>query len=150
MRTLDSLLDEYEESHRHPTNLIVHKICVPTIMFSLLGMLWAIPTPMAMQNISPLMNWSVAFVAFCFLYYIILSFKYFLLVAPLVILMLVGNYFLAQTDYLLVTNIGIFVVSWVFQLWGHKVEGKKPSFFKDLLFLLIGPLFVIKKVLRIA
>ena len=33
----------------------------------------------------------------------------------------------------------IFVAAWVGQFYGHKVEGKKPSFLKDLQFLLIGP-----------
>ena len=37
--------------------------------------------------------------------------------------------------------IGIFVVAWIGQFYGHKVEGKKPSFFKDLQFLLIGPVW---------
>jgi uncharacterized membrane protein YGL010W len=147
MRSVDSLLDEYEESHRHPTNLIVHKICVPTIMFSILGLLWAIPTPQAMSEVSPFLNWSTLFALGAFIYYIVLSFKYFIIVAPIVVAMLFGNYYLVQTGYLLEINIAIFVISWVFQLWGHKVEGKKPSFFKDLLFLLIGPLFVAKKLL---
>jgi uncharacterized membrane protein YGL010W len=28
------------------------------------------------------------------------------------------------------------------QVWGHKVEGKKPSFVDELVFLLVGPMFV--------
>jgi uncharacterized membrane protein YGL010W len=46
--------------------------------------------------------------------------------------------------------LGIFVLAWIGQFYGHKVEGKKPSFFKDLQFLLIGPAwlmhFVYKKI----
>ena len=37
--------------------------------------------------------------------------------------------------------IGVFVIAWIGQFYGHKVEGKKPSFFKDLQFLLIGPVW---------
>jgi uncharacterized membrane protein YGL010W len=40
-------------------------------------------------------------------------------------------------------SIAIFVVAWIGQFIGHKIEGKKPSFFDDLRFLLIGPLFVL-------
>jgi uncharacterized membrane protein YGL010W len=36
-------------------------------------------------------------------------------------------------------SIIIFSVAWVGQFYGHKVEGKKPSFVKDVQFLLIGP-----------
>jgi uncharacterized membrane protein YGL010W len=37
--------------------------------------------------------------------------------------------------------IGVFILAWIGQFYGHKVEGKKPSFFKDLQFLLIGPVW---------
>ena len=40
-------------------------------------------------------------------------------------------------------SIAVFVVAWIGQFIGHKIEGKKPSFFDDLRFLLIGPLFVL-------
>ena len=33
----------------------------------------------------------------------------------------------------------IFVLAWIGQFIGHKIEGEKPSFFEDLQFLLIGP-----------
>ena len=38
----------------------------------------------------------------------------------------------------------VFVVTWIGQFVGHKIEGKKPSFFEDLQFLLIGPAWVVK------
>jgi uncharacterized membrane protein YGL010W len=50
---------------------------------------------------------------------------------------------------LLITSIFIFIVSWIFQFIGHKIEGKKPSFLKDLLFLLVGPLWVVKSLFRL-
>jgi uncharacterized membrane protein YGL010W len=40
-------------------------------------------------------------------------------------------------------SIAVFVVAWIGQFIGHKIEGKKPSFLEDLRFLLIGPLFVL-------
>ena len=42
----------------------------------------------------------------------------------------------------------VFVVAWIGQFIGHKIEGKKPSFFKDLLFLLIGPLWLLAFIYR--
>ena len=45
---------------------------------------------------------------------------------------------------LLVTiYLSIFVIAWIGQFLGHKIEGKKPAFFKDLQFLLIGPLWLL-------
>lgn len=56
---------------------------------------------------------------------------------------------LMPTGQLFTISLSIFIISWIFQFYGHKVEGKKPSFFQDLLFLLIGPIWVTKKVFKI-
>ena len=141
MRSLNSMLDEYAQSHQNRFNQIIHKFCVPTIMFSILGLLWSIP---ALDSMKPNLNWAALTALFVMFYYFILSRKYFIIMIPVIGLMYLGNYFLSQTDYLLVSSIIVFVISWAFQFWGHKVEGKKPSFLKDLLFLLIGPLWVMK------
>lgn len=37
------------------------------------------------------------------------------------------------------------MVAWIFQFIGHKVEGKKPSFFEDVQYLWVGPLFVLSR-----
>jgi uncharacterized membrane protein YGL010W len=42
----------------------------------------------------------------------------------------------------------IFVVAWIGQFYGHKVEGKKPSFLKDIQFLLIGPAWLMHFIYR--
>jgi len=44
--------------------------------------------------------------------------------------------------------ISAFVLAWIGQFVGHKIEGKKPSFFEDLKFLLIGPAWLIAFVLK--
>lgn len=145
MSQIKKMLDEYAESHQNPFNQKIHKICVPTIMFSLLGLLWAIPS----SYMGEYFNWASVLVVFAFIYYFILSRKYFLLMIPVVGGMYYLNYLLAQTSHLLVVSAVVFIVSWAFQFWGHKVEGKKPSFLKDLLFLLIGPLWVAKALLKL-
>jgi len=45
--------------------------------------------------------------------------------------------------YVLPGSVAIFVIAWIGQFIGHKIEGKKPSFFDDLRFLLVGPIFVL-------
>ena len=44
--------------------------------------------------------------------------------------------------------LSIFVITWIFQFIGHKIEGKKPSFLKDLQFLLIGPIWLLHFILK--
>jgi uncharacterized membrane protein YGL010W len=46
------------------------------------------------------------------------------------------------------TSVVIFVVAWIGQFVGHALEGKRPSFFKDLQFLLIGPLWLLATAYR--
>ena len=62
-----------------------------------------------------------------------------------ILVCIVGNFWLSNQVNLLYTSIIIFVVAWIGQFYGHKIEGAKPSFLKDLEFLLIGPLWVIQK-----
>jgi len=44
---------------------------------------------------------------------------------------------------LALVSLGIFVIAWIGQFIGHKIEGKKPSFLEDLQFLLIGPAWLL-------
>lgn len=147
MRNLDSLLSEYGESHQNPTNVIIHKIFVPLIMFSVIGLLWAIPTPPVM--LSKGVNWATVVALLVMGYYLSLSVKYFVCMIPVIGIMYYGASVLATATNILWASLIIFVVSWVFQFVGHKIEGKKPSFLKDLLFLLIGPLWVAKSLFRL-
>jgi uncharacterized membrane protein YGL010W len=62
------------------------------------------------------------------------------------LLCIIGNFWLGNNVQLLSASICIFIVGWIGQFWGHKIEGKKPSFAKDFQFLLIGPLWVIQKI----
>jgi uncharacterized membrane protein YGL010W len=147
MRNLDSLLSEYGESHQNPTNVIIHKIFVPLIMFSVIGLLWAIPAPAVMLSKS--VNWATVAALLVMSYYLSLSVKYFVYMIPIIGIMYYGAFVLATVTNILWVSLIIFIVSWVFQFVGHKIEGKKPSFLKDLLFLLIGPLWVAKSLFRL-
>jgi len=130
-RTIDLLLDQYSDSHRHPTNELIHVVCVPVIVFTLLGILWSIHPALA-----------VAACSAALVYYVRLSppFALGMLLMSTVMLAVLA---LMPRYTVLPLSIAIFVVAWIGQFIGHKIEGKKPSFFDDLRFLLIGPLFVL-------
>lgn len=145
MSQLKSMLDEYAQSHQNSFNQKIHKVCVPAIMVSIVGLLWAIPSSYMGEYI----NWGTILVVSAMAYYFILSKKYFLIMIPVVALMYYINFLLAQTPYLLSVSVVVFIISWAFQFWGHKIEGQKPSFLKDLLFLLIGPLWVVKALFKL-
>ncbi len=142
MRTFEQWMSEYAVSHRHPKNQLIHKICVPLIMLTVIGFFWLIPTPQAMHFVSPWLNWATIFVAFCLMFYLSLNFMMFLGMLIQTAVMLYITHKLDQAGVLLPFCVGVFIISWIFQFIGHKIEGKKPSFFQDLAFLLIGPLWV--------
>ena len=130
-RTLHTLLAQYSESHRNPTNELIHVVCVPLIVLSLLGILWSLHPVLALAAV----GWAMW-------YYLQLSKPFAVGMLAMSILMLA---ILAAMPPMTVLplSIAVFVVSWIGQFIGHKIEGKKPSFLDDLRFLLIGPLFVL-------
>jgi len=149
MKTLQQWFNEYAESHQHKTNQSIHYICVPAIFFSIIGMLMSIPTSLITNftNISNpfLENWATPVLILLFIFYIRLSFSTFVRMLTFSIICLVSNYYLSTVTPLFYTSLAIFIIAWIGQFYGHKLEGKKPSFFKDLQFLLIGPAWVFEK-----
>ena len=135
-RTIDALLDQYAESHRDPVNELIHIVCVPVIVFTLLGILWAIH-PLVALAASGAALW----------YYLKLSRPCALGMLAMIVLML-GVLFSMPPFTVLPMSLSLFVVAWIGQFIGHKIEGKKPSFVDDLRFLLIGPLFVLSFLYR--
>lgn len=144
-------LDEYGESHRHPTNKKIHWVCVPLIVISLLGLLWGLPTPSWMESVPiPYVNWATMFIALCMVFYLSISVPLavgMLLYASAVIALIVG-YERLNVGPVWQAALVIFVVAWIGQFIGHKIEGKKPSFMKDILFLLVGPLWILEVIYR--
>jgi uncharacterized membrane protein YGL010W len=131
-REVDRLLAHYGESHQNPTNERIHFVAIPLIMLSLLGLLWAAHPWLA-----------VGFVAASLVYYARLSLAFLLAMA---ILSAIGLALVnAMGSLVLPLSAAIFVAAWIAQFVGHKIEGKKPSFFEDLRYLWVGPLFVLSK-----
>jgi uncharacterized membrane protein YGL010W len=90
-------------------------------------------------------NWAAIIGFLISFFYLRLGFWYFLEMLSIILLCIIGNFWLGNNVTLLYVSIIIFVVGWIGQFWGHKIEGKKPSFIKDLQFLLIGPLWLLQK-----
>ena len=146
MRNLKQWLDAYGESHTNHTNIMIHKVCVPLIMLSILGMLWVAPKPAFLGDHSYI-NWATVFASTCMVFYILLGVRPALVMLFQVSLMAyVLNWVHANVGSLFVLLLAVFIVSWVFQFIGHKIEGKKPSFIEDLQFLLVGPLWVYRSI----
>lgn len=146
MRSLDQFLRDYGESHRNPLNQWVHIVCVPAILMSTLGLLWLVPVGQWLGlggAVAEWVNGATILAVLSAVVYARLSMGVLLLMAGwFAVSALAIQALLAAGWPLGWTSLAVFVVAWAFQVYGHKVEGKKPSFVEDLVFLLIGPIFV--------
>jgi uncharacterized membrane protein YGL010W len=146
-RKIDILLSEYGESHKNATNKLIHWICVPAIMFSIMGLFYTIPFSFITER-TIFANWASVIVLLTLVYYATLSLPIFIGFILVGGAMVAGNHYLFEwvnsynINYVLV-SIGIFVIAWIGQFIGHGIEGKKPSFLKDLQFLLVGPAWLL-------
>lgn len=133
-RRLDVLLAHYGESHRNPANEAIHMVAIPVIMLSLIGLLHAAHPWVA-----------YAFVVASLVYYVRLGSKRFLLAMGAVTALLLALVHAMGAQALPICAT-LFVLAWLGQFVGHKLEGKKPSFFEDIQYLWVGPLFVLSRV----
>ncbi len=149
MRSVDQWLDEYSDSHRNATNKRLHYLCVPLIKLSVMGLLLSLPVPAALGGGTAWLNWCSLAMLAGLIYYAALSMR---LAAGMLLVVLAGFGLLAALTRLAaplwLSCVAIFVLAWVGQFIGHAIEGRRPSFFKDLQFLMIGPLWILAALFR--
>lgn len=134
-RRIDELLNHYAQSHQHPLNERIHFVAIPLIMLSLIGLMFSLSSLLA-----------YGFVLASMVYYLRLSVPFTVAMGVWsVILLSVVN---AMGEQRLSWCVAIFVGAWILQFIGHQIEGKKPSFFEDIQYLWVGPLFVLQPLLR--
>jgi uncharacterized membrane protein YGL010W len=148
MKTLDQWFEEYAVSHQNPKNKAIHYICVPAIFFSIVGLLMSIPSGF-LNNLlhlnQPIIeNWAVVVLIFVLIFYIRLSVPMAIKIDVFSALCLILNFYIGKFVPLWAFSIAVFALAWVGQFYGHNIEGKKPSFLKDIQFLMIGPAWVVE------
>ena len=150
MQNLQQLLDEYACSHTHPVNKLIHWICVPLIVWSCIALLWSLPVPAALHSERIPLNWASLALVLAQAYYFRLSMQLGtgVLLFNLFLLWLTAMLEVTSPWPLWLMAVAVFIPAWIGQFIGHAIEGKRPSFFKDLQFLLIGPAWLMSFVYR--
>ncbi|MCF8465817.1 MAG: DUF962 domain-containing protein [Sneathiella sp.] len=150
-RRIFALLAEYGSSHQNKRNKLIHWIAVPVIFWTIVALLWEIPIPEAF-SVVPYLNWATVALLLTVIYYAVLSWTLAtgMVLFTLLCFGLISIYEGAPILGLPIWQFAIiaFVIAWIFQFIGHKIEGKKPSFFKDVQFLLIGPAWLMSFIYR--
>jgi len=139
MGSIQHLLTEYGESHQNKTNKTIHWICVPAIFFSVVGFLYSVKLSWQISGMP--VNLAIIALILVVAYYFSLSRTLWIGMVLFSIFCLWLCHLIESSDsiQLWLFSLITFIVAWIGQFYGHHVEGKKPSFFKDIQFLLIGP-----------
>ena len=154
MKTMQDWFDAYGVSHKDHTNKTIHWICVPLIFYSILGILSLVPFDFIKgwfpEDIRPFIHLGTLLIlsAVVFFFRLSVSISIGMLVVSFLMLWLVAKTFSAFGDQAWMFFVSVFVLSWIGQFIGHKIEGEKPSFFDDLKFLLIGPAWLLHFIYR--
>jgi uncharacterized membrane protein YGL010W len=142
MKSLNAWFRDYEASHRNHTNVQIHIVCVPLIALTLLGAFASLPWPFSFR---PIGGWALLLSVLALVFYASLSWRAFMAMLVFTAAALsLYQWLLDSYRYVLPITVLVFAIAWIGQFVGHKLEGRKPSFLQDLLFLLIGPLFVLE------
>lgn len=144
VRSVDRFFAAYSDDHRHPTNQALHVVCVPAIVWSLLALVHCIP--LGAGTPTGLLAAVLAFASVAF--WVWLSVPLGLGAAALMALSWVSIAALHEavgTTALALIGAVVFVVAWIGQFIGHHIEGRRPSFLTDLVYLMIGPIWVLAK-----
>ena len=147
-RRIDRWFAHYSGDHRDATNQRIHVFAVPLILWSVVALLWCIPVvgTWFRQGL-----WAALAMFFAWSFYFRASrnLGYGMLAVFVAMAWLTRWLHLALgTTQLLVLAIAVFVLAWIAQFIGHRIEGRKPSFLTDLTYLLIGPAWVLAKLYR--
>jgi len=154
MKTMQDWFDAYGMSHKNHTNKTIHWICVPLIFYSILGLLSLVPFDFIKgwfpTGVQPFIHLGTVLVLIGILFFIRLSFSIALgmIVVSFIMLSLVVQTYLVFGELAWAFFTSIFILSWIGQFIGHKIEGQKPSFFDDLKFLMIGPAWLLHFIYR--
>jgi len=144
MKKASQWFAEYGVSHQNPTNKLVHFICVPAIFWSIIGLLAVVKLPFLEAFVpANYAHLGTLLITITLIFYMSISFSIFIGMTVITILCLQLCTIIEQSGIsLLWLSLTVFILAWVGQFWGHKIEGAKPSFFKDIQFLLVGPAWI--------
>ena len=148
MRSVHDWFESYSKDHQNPTNRLIHWICVPAILWSVIAAVWTLPVPPSLGQ--PGLWCALVMVGVLTFYWRLSRPLGAAMIALFLVLALITHvaYDALGATRLLEIAAAVFVVAWIGQFVGHKIEGAKPSFFTDLAYLLIGPAWLVGKILR--
>jgi uncharacterized membrane protein YGL010W len=142
MADVNELFADYAAHHRTAGNKFFHRLGIPMIMLTLIGML----TQVTLFDAGTIRyDAAMLLIAASTAYYFVIEWR--LAVAMLVVSIVF--YFVGAAIPFWI-NVALFVLGWIFQFIGHSVyEKQSPAFFRNLVHLLVGPLWILNDVIHV-
>jgi uncharacterized membrane protein YGL010W len=152
-RPIDLIIDQYDAFHQRPGNRFINYICIPLIVFSVVGFVWSLPFPSLkfLGVYNGYLNWASFLIAFSIYYYMRLApvLSYIMLLILFAITFGVTQLQALQKGFLLPqVCIFIFIICNIAQFIGYRIEGKKPTFSDEFKFMLTAPVWLLSLVLK--
>jgi len=127
MPDIQALFADYASYHRTKGNKAFHRLGIPLIMLTLIGMLARVPFA------------AIALILVAEIVYAMLDWR----LAAIMLVVSAAFYFVGAWIPFWI-NVALFVVGWIFQFVGHSVyEKRSPAFLTNALHLLVGPLWIL-------
>jgi uncharacterized membrane protein YGL010W len=138
MPDIQALFADYASYHRTKGNKAFHRLGIPLIMLSSIGMLVRV-------HVTGRIDAAMILIALAEVYYLLAEWR--LAIAMLAVS--VAFYFIGAAIPLWL-NVALFVLGWIFQFIGHSVyEHRNPAFFRNFTHLLVGPLWILNDLIPV-
>jgi uncharacterized membrane protein YGL010W len=142
MRPIADYFADYAEHHRTAGNKLFHRIGIPMIVLTLLGMLARVEV----AHVGGLrIDAAMLLVALATIFYLMLEWR-----LALAMLAISAAFWAVGRGIPMPVNVALFILGWIFQFIGHSVyEKRQPAFLKNLTHLLVGPLWILNDVIPV-
>jgi uncharacterized membrane protein YGL010W len=149
MSHAEDWLAAYDVGHNKLSNRVIHWVCSPVTVSSIVGLLWSLPTPEIFERSSDVLNWGSLFVMAAIVYYFIMSISLAIGVLPFLFALIVGILWIDRLDTpLWLISLACLGLASVGQFIGHMLEGGKGSLMRDLHYAAIAPLWTLAALYR--
>ncbi|TDJ07448.1 MAG: DUF962 domain-containing protein [Deltaproteobacteria bacterium] len=149
MQFLEDWTKEFGHHHQNRMNQVLHQIFVPLLTLSVLGILWCIPTP-EFFSLIPYLNWATVTCSIGLLFWLAMDLKmaFGMLVQTIVMIWIISKVDNNPNVPLLFVSLFLMAISWGFQMVGHIIEGTHLTLEKNIKFMLIAPIWVLKNLVK--
>ena len=149
MRPADEWLQQYSRHHADGADQLLHRLMIPLLVTSVVGLLWAIPVPTTFREATPVLNWGTIFLMAAIVYYFILSISLAFGALPIIASVVWAVMWLDRLSYpLWMSSAALLITAWMGLRVSHRSPGLRPSLIGDLQYVMLGPVWLVSALYR--